>query len=484
MATSKKELKRDLSAVKAKMAEIDEAINAADTDTDTAELTKEFDKQQKRKNALVAAIARKEALEDEFEDDMEKEADDMEDDEDEECAPRGDRKGKKGKKSADAGNSNFSIFREGRPLDERKMAGVLFYAKAALQLRGFTQKQVYDNIRTVWKASDSVAKTAVGAMTTAVPTITQDASPYVIELLNAESVFRKAGAHIEPMPRGQKTIYRQNLGATGYFFGEGQSPTVSKVGYDHIDLTWHKMGALVYVTREELMFPSVNTGDFIISEIALRLGLLEDITFFNGSSSITGLFNRLVSTNTINSTTISSAVNWQSQSNDLATVESLMTGNNVRGPFAIFCHPNLVTALKAQTNGFTYPFREELSKPEPTLNGHRVYTTTQLGITNSVTDLVMLKPEHMIIGDAYNYDLQISDQGSFNDGGTQVNLFGEQKVAFLGTAAIDFAVMHNVSAAVLQTSGWVNTSNVAASSYYAGDTSNTTSSASSVQSNN
>jgi hypothetical protein len=69
--------------------------------------------------------------------------------------------------------------------------------------------------------------------------------------------------------------------------------------------------------------------------------------------------------------------------------------------------------------------------------------------------IIIANPQELIIADAYSYDVAMSTEGSLNDGGTQVNLWGQNLCGFLATSAVDFALAHNVSAAVLDTTAWV-----------------------------
>lgn len=543
----RKELLRDLAEINSKMLNIDEAILKAEkADEDTEALDKEFAANLKLKKSLVRSLARKESLDDDVDEetkDADEDDDEKDDDDDED-----EKKSRKGKKSLAIHTNSLR-----RKLTPVQRIGAYFWGKAATKSVG--ERHAYDTVMRVW-GDEQIAKAAVGAMTTAIPTIVQDASNVVIDILSTKSIVRASGAHIEDMSRGNKTIFRQNAGASAFYFGEGSTSTVSKVGFDHIDMTWHKMGALVYLTREELLFPTINTGQYVVDEITRRLALREDNTFLLSAGSSfepKGIGAYTNASNLINSTLLSGVVSWQSIANDLASLESVLSGNMVQGPYALYMNQNVVTFLKAVTNGFTFPFRDELSKPQPTLNGHPVFCSQQIptntnttsavttalsststtltvptagvqvgwvisgtGISGSPTvasitsgtalvasaaqtvasgvtltftasagasgsPIFLVKPEHLIVADAYQYDIQMSSEGSFNDGGTQVNLFGEQKVAFLATSAIDFATYHDVSTAILTASGWTTSAGViGGTDRYTQAASSTTSSASSV----
>lgn len=498
----RKELKRELSDIASKMAALDDAILAAEkADEDVSKMDEEWTAYKKQAASLRRAIERKESLEDDVDDETKAVDDDDEDEED-----RDEKKSKKSKKSSKSSSlfgtvQSPAVHRNmfAKNLSPAQKAGAYFWGRAAAKMEG--SHHAYSKIMEVWK-DEAIAKAAVGAMDTTIPTIVQDASQVVIDILSAKSIVRASGARIEDMARGNKTLFRQDVGAQAFYFGEGQTSTVSKVGFDHIDLSWHKMGALVYLTKEEMLFPSINTGEYVVNEITRRIALSQDKTVLLSPTAggsppwyePQGIPAYVASSSIISSTEISSAVTWQSIANDLASLESLMSGNLQEPPYVMYMHPNVGTFLKAVTNGFTFPFREELSKTDPTLNGHRVYYSTQLPSLNNTgtylapvygmtltTPIYMVKAPQLIIADAYQYDVQMSGEGSFNDGGTQVNLWGEQKVAFLATAAWDFAMEHDVTCAILNATGWTTSAGgMAAKDRYTQASSQTTSSASSV----
>jgi HK97 family phage major capsid protein len=300
-------------------------------------------------------------------------------------------------------------------------------------------------------------------MTTVQPIIPQDFNTDWVHLLQAKAVTRAAGATVYSMQNGNMSIPRQNLGSTGSYFSEAAEITVSNPGFDNIQLTFHKFGALSYTSRELLEFSPLDASGIIANDLTSRLALLEDRTFINGtgaSGTPVGLIASVATGNKIANTTAAGVVTFQTASFDLQNAELQMTANMVddEGDFVWLMHPSVVSFLKQLSSSFgVFPFAAELNDGK--LNGHRVMTTPQLA-TNlgassaNLTNIVLVKPSHMIIGDAYRWAISMTTDGSFIDGSTQINTFGQDLVAFKATNANDFALKHNVSAAVLQASAW------------------------------
>jgi HK97 family phage major capsid protein len=325
--------------------------------------------------------------------------------------------------------------------------------------------------------SDVVAK---AVLTTSQPIIPQDFVADWIRLLQEKSVLRQV-ARIMAMPNGNLTIPRQDIGSVGSWFGEAAAIPVSQLGFDNIQLSWHKYGALTYCDRELLEFSPIDAASIISEDLTSRLALLEDRTLLNGSGGSyapTGLLTAMASGNIFANSTASSVVTFQTVAADLQTAELMLTGNLVRGKFTWIMHPGVVGFLKGLSSNFgIYPFRDELAQGK--LNGHDVLTTVQLP-TNlgtsgaNKTNVLLVCGDDIIIGDAYRFAVSMTTEGSFVDSSTQVNAFGQELIAWKATNAIDMALRHNVAVACIQASGW-SLSTVAGMDYYS-QTANTSAS--------
>lgn len=456
--TTRKELKREVAELRSKAASLDADILVKEAaGEDATEQKDAFNATMKRVAQVSESIVRKEALED---DDETKDADDSEDDEDKDADEDEGKSRKASRKSAVRKLAKPSIIRARskliRPIDR---FGAVVIGKALSRLDG--PQIAYETMMKAF-GDEPVAKASVGSLTTDEPTIFQDASPDIIELMNGNSIVRAAGAKIEAMPFGNKTVVRQRLGGEAQYVGEGKAGNPSKIAFDAIQMRWHKMWTMSSVTFEELRFPTIDVAAYVVNDIVARLALKEDKIFLlsEGEPGIVprGLLPQIKAANRIESTLDGGEVTWQTVVNDFASLESLLSGNFVQPGYVLFMHPNVGTRLKAITNGFDRPFADGLSKAEPEINGHRVFYSpqipTNLGDDGDETLIFLVKPSHMRVGDKGDYDISMTTEGSFMDGDQLVNPFPEQKAAFLGTAYNDFALDHDVSAAVLTAKGW------------------------------
>lgn len=297
-------------------------------------------------------------------------------------------------------------------------------------------------------------------LTTSQPIIPQDFMNDWIELLQEQSVMRTF-CRTMPMPYGNRTIPRQRLGSVGQWITEGAQSPVTQLAFDNLQLIWKKYSATSYCSREFLEYTPLNASGIISQDLTSRLGLLEDRTFLNAPANVsgvpTGIINQVNATNMITSTGGTSPT-FQTVGYDLQATELALTGHLVNGTFTWIMHPAVRSFLMQLSSSFgVYPFRDEVSRG--TLNGHRILTTVQLP-TNlgsaglNQTNIILACGEQVIIADAQRFALSMTTEGSFLDGGTQINTFGQDLVAFKCGNEVDFTLAHDVSAAVLSATAW------------------------------
>lgn len=99
--------------------------------------------------------------------------------------------------------------------------------------------------------------------------------------------------------------------------------------------------------------------------------------------------------------------------------------------------------------------------------------------TSNMSNVILVKGSDVIIGDSFQFAVSMTTEGSFVDGGSQINAFGQDLVAWKCTGAVDLALKHDVSAAVIQASGW-SLNNIAGQDSYIQTASTAHSTASSV----
>lgn len=292
------------------------------------------------------------------------------------------------------------------------------------------------------------------------PLVPQDMQGF-ISLLTANSVLRPI-AKIVSTQFGNRTIPRMRLGATATWQGEGQAYTPSSPDFDQINLSWYKLSALTYTTREFNNFSYIDMSREITENLAKMSGLAEDATGILGSSATYAPKRSLLSE--AKTTLTSTGTDVISISNDLANVKSTLETDfiDVNGAVVIG-NPAVFNSLENVATSFgVYPFRDEIRSGY--LNGFRIVKTAQIPTndaagsgetaTTNGSKLFFLQPSHFMIADSYQYNLTSTMEGGFNDAGTQRNTFGEDLIAWKLSNAVDFALEHPEACVVLETVGW------------------------------
>ncbi|MCO6414808.1 phage major capsid protein [Siccirubricoccus sp. KC 17139] len=324
------------------------------------------------------------------------------------------------------------------------------------------------------------------ALTSAVPVIPQDFMADPIELLREQSVVRAAGARVMAMPMGQMTIPRQRLGASASWVGENTDINVTQAGFDTIHLTWKKLAAITSVTKELVEFSPLEVERIVREDLIAQMGLAEDIAFLNstgsGGASPVGIIPQVVSGNQLTS---NASVTFDNVMKDLRAAQLALEINLVRGSKAWFMNPGVVGFLRGLQNGFgVYAFANEIDG-SGTLLGYPVYTTiqlpTNLGGSTNQTKVILACVDDLVVGDAYRLDVSVTTEGSWVESSNNINAFSRDLIGIKATNAVDFALRHDVSAAVITATNWTlgTAFNVAGRQFYtqALNTADTTASA-------
>ncbi len=453
---TRKELLREAARLREAMKAANIAIIAKeDAGEDAGDDTSSFDKLSSDLEAVKRVISRLESIGDDADDNEAKDADEDDvADAEKHYAPRQ-------KLAAPAHKIADTV-------DVKRKNGDIVgrLAVGSYIARNFGARAAKDAVMKHW-GDTAVAKTLT--LNTAQPIIPQDFRNEVIDALVAESVTRKF-ARVMGMPMGQLTLPRMNLTSQGTWMAEGTNIATTAAGFDTLTLSWHKLGAMTYTSKELLEFSPVDAANQISTDLVRKMALAEDGAFLQGA---TGGFNPVGMTNLVNATnqlasTGGTSVTFQTVSYDLASMELALTGNNVRGRFVWIMSPRVIGFLKQVSSTFgVYPFREELATGK--LNGFEVFPSnllaTNIGTGTNETLVILACADHLIIGDAYRNTLSSTDTGSFVDGANQVNPFGQDLVAFKLTNAVDFNMSHDVSAAVLTATDWTVGSGPAVPAY-------------------
>jgi HK97 family phage major capsid protein len=106
----------------------------------------------------------------------------------------------------------------------------------------------------------------------------------MIDLRERFGVGRR-NIRIVPMASDSRSQPRRKSGLTAYVIGEGTGATESEKGWDRVQLSTKKIGALARFSSEIAEDGLVNMGDDLASEIAYAFAEFEDTVIFTGDGS-------------------------------------------------------------------------------------------------------------------------------------------------------------------------------------------------------
>jgi HK97 family phage major capsid protein len=302
----------------------------------------------------------------------------------------------------------------------------------------------------------------VKALSVAVPTaagmwVPETLSPDVIELLMANTVMRKMGCTMVPLPNGQLTMTRQTGGATAAYMSEGSNIAYSQLAVDQITFQGHKLAALSAISTDLLEFATPNVDQMVRKDIVAQMGLREDLAFLEGNGALAtpvGLRNTMTAANAIAMTAVPTAV---TATTDAARMENVLDNANVpntkRGWIMRPAQKNWLSQVREATGALAFPSVQANN----TWWGHPIATTTQITMDAPTTNYMYLAefPE-LIIGDAMTLRIDASTEAAYDVSGTMVSPFSRDEAVIRAISMHDFNMRHTGAAAALTGVTWGN----------------------------
>ncbi len=281
--------------------------------------------------------------------------------------------------------------------------------------------------------------------------IPEEYSTELIELLRPQTVVRRMGANVIPMPTGTLNIPKLAGGGSASYVGEGTEIGVTAQTFGQVTLTWKKLAALVPISNDLLRFSSPAADTIVRDDLVAALAQKEDEAFITYDGSVStapkGLYGWCPAANSNNVTTAPLA--------DLQNAVYLLKKANVR-----FLRPCWIMSprtelylltLRDATSG-VYIFRDEM------LTGRLLrypYVATSiipdnLGSNKNESQVYLVDMADAIIGEATELIIDISSEASYTTGGTTYSAFQYDQTLVKAVMRHDFAMRHAESVAVIE----------------------------------
>jgi HK97 family phage major capsid protein len=343
----------------------------------------------------------------------------------------------------------------------------IFHAKGGLGMNGaaaFIERRFGD--KDVAKALNSSGVATGGAL------VPQAFATEFIELLRAETVIRKAGPVVLPMPLGNMTIPRMSGGATAGYQGELDDIVASQETFDDLQLNAKKLTALVPVSNDLIRRAAIGVEGIVRDDLVQTVARREDLAFQLGDGSAGSPIGFLNLVPTSNKLTVAAFT-----ATDNATILTAVVGTllgmkmTLRMNMSRMIRPvwigsplteAFLSGLRDQVGNFVY--KDELDAGTlmkyPFMVTQQLPTNVNTGTTqspvNNGTFLFLVDMNDVILAETYNVVIDASDVASYKDaGGNSVSAFTRDQTAFRVIEEHDFNMRHLASLCVASLPGWV-----------------------------
>lgn len=327
--------------------------------------------------------------------------------------------------------------------------------KATLEgLRDLGHERLADELYTSQRALNSVSGADGGV------TIGEDFAPDIIPLLYPMSSFMQGNPDSIPMPRGN---YRQSGGATGAtasYGGEGTDIDVSQPTFRDINMSAHRLGAIVPVTNQLIRYSLGAAERFARNDLAMAMSTKMDSVAYLGTGTgddPTGILNQAgVYSTAATSTTTPTQAQVDSDARKLLTrfTRYPILLNRLEWRMSVHTHAYLQDMTDGNGN-YIYP---ELRSGTPMFKGFPVRIAgnfpENLGSGTNETYLALISFSTVLVGEAKGLDLMISDEASIKVSGSMVSMFSTDSTAIRATMEHDFTTRYVESAAFLTGVKW------------------------------
>ena len=206
----------------------------------------------------------------------------------------------------------------------------------------------------------------------------------LIELIRAKTVTRELGARTYAASSETGWIPRQSGATTGTWMGENTSITESEPTFDQIQYVIRKLAAFSVVGNEVIFDSNPDAERVVLEDLALVLGLAEDIAYLNGAGS-GSTPQGIIGTTGISTNSLGTNGATPTFDNFADQIYNLQSNNFECTGFAF--HPRLVQSLRkakdSQNRYLWEPGVPSMNVP-PTISGIPYKTTTQLSIAQTV----------------------------------------------------------------------------------------------------
>jgi HK97 family phage major capsid protein len=281
----------------------------------------------------------------------------------------------------------------------------------------------------------------------------------LIEYLRPMSVIRSLNPTIIPLDNGTATVPKMTGGASATYIGENQNATKTEPTFGNLKLTERKLAALVPISNDLVRNAAPSAVTVVRDDLAAALAQKSDLEFIRGDGTGAGPKGLRYWCPSANQLTVNATVNLANVTTDLGELILALRNANVRmlrcGWIMAPRTENYLMTIR-DGNG-NYAFRTEMLAG--TLWGYPYKVTTQIPVNLAVTgtsesEVYFADFTDVIVGEASDLILTVSDEAAYHDGSNVVSAFSLDQTVIKAIERHDFGMRHDASVAVLTDVDW------------------------------
>ena len=266
--------------------------------------------------------------------------------------------------------------------------------------------------RTIAKALSEGTDSAGGYL------VPENLADSIISALRARTVVRRSGVPTIPLDNGTLTMPKVATATSAAWVGEGSQITTTDPVFSTITLTAKKLAALTSMSNELLADSRPEVDRIVRDDLVAAAAVKEDETFIRATGSATqpsGIKDLTPAGNVV----ASAGATVANMTDDMGgLIQKLMEGNcpmlNPTWLLAPRSYTGLITARDANSN---LVWAQEMANG--TLMGYKYLVTSSIPVNlgaGSDSEVYLYDPSGLIIGDASDVRVQISDSAAYYDG--------------------------------------------------------------------
>jgi HK97 family phage major capsid protein len=283
--------------------------------------------------------------------------------------------------------------------------------------------------------------------------------PRLIELLRPRTVIRQMdGIRQMSMPNGALRIPRQNATTNAQYVGELTEPTLANPTTNEVTLASKKLMSIVVQSGEVMRQSSPSSDRMILNDVVAQVARKEDATFLRGTQSATvpgGL--KYFADNGGFTTAANGTVNVANVTTDIGKLILGLVNEDVPmlNPYFVMAPRTERWLMDARDGNGNYAFPElQLGN----LRGFPYLTTTQIPINlgggTNASELYLVDASEFILAEAPTFELTVSMEAAYDDGGTVKAAFSQDAAVFRLITEHDTEMRHRESVGYLSGVTW------------------------------